>query len=379
MAIEYIGFFIIKAVFVLFLITHITELYDMFFRFKTPAVRNFFIFIVVISIVSFLTYILKYDEMYITDMLQISVMRILSFIVIFIYMTYNNNFSKVLYMIWLAMIVSSIIAYNNDTFDEYTFRKSGGTEDPNDFAAQLLPTMFITYYLFKENKSWIFLLSSMSVFIYTLAYAGSKTSILSLSVLMTIILIVRFKDIIATLFTVKGLASLVLLLTITGVGAFYMSQSAAVKGMQDRAGKTGTMQQRFIIWRAGSEMIRDNFFLGVGFGQFPKVSKNYLKDYLAEEALPAHNNLVKIFAESGVFSFIAYMMFLFSLFFTKRREIFESDYLWIYLGSLATVLMSMTIPSLHHKDYWIFLSLVSYAIYQVYKEKDKSYIEANQV
>jgi O-antigen ligase len=279
------------------------------------------------------------------------------------------------------MIISSVIAYNNDTFDEYTFRKSGGTEDPNDFAAQLLPTMFITYYLFKENKSWIFLLSSMAIFIYTLAYAGSKTSILSLGVLMAIILIVRFRSIISSLFTAKGLASLVLILTLGGGGAYYMSQTSAVKGMQGRASKTGTMQQRFIVWRAGGEMIRDNFFLGVGFGQFPKVSKNYLKDYLADEALPSHNNFVKMFAESGVFSFIAYLMFLGALFFTKRREIFESDYLWIYLGSLATVLMSMTIPSLHHKDYWIFLSLVSYAIYHFYKEdeiEEESYIEANQ-
>jgi O-antigen ligase len=132
------------------------------------------------------------------------------------------------------------------------------------------------------------------------------------------------------------------------------------------------MQQRFIIWRAGSEMIRDNFFLGVGFAQFPKVSGGYIKDYLPPEALPSHNNFIKVFAESGIFAFIAYLLFIGSLFTTKVREIYSSDYFWIYVGSLSVVLMSLTIPSLHHKDYWITLVLVSHVIYIFYKKEENS-------
>jgi len=370
---EYAGGFIIKGAFGLFVLTHAKELFDMFFKVKTTVVKNFYLFMITITAITVITYIVKAgDAMYITDMIQVSFMRILSFLVIFIYITYTENFNKVLYMIWFSMIVSSVIAAGNDPYEEWTFRRVGGTDNPNDFAAQLLPTMFLTYYLFKQNRSYIFLVGSMLLFLYTLAYAGSKSSLLVLGAILALVFIVRFKEIITTFFTLKGLVSLVLLISIATGGVMYMSQSSAVKGMSERSKSTGTMQQRFIIWRAGSEMIRDNFFLGVGFAQFPKVSGNYIKDYLPPEALPSHNNFIKVFAESGIFSFIAFVLFIGSMFTTKVREIYSSDYFWIYVGSLSVVLMSLTIPSLHHKDYWFTLVLVSHAVYVFYKKEEKS-------
>jgi O-antigen ligase len=216
------------------------------------------------------------------------------------------------------------------------------------------------------------LIGSTLLFLYTLAYAGSKSSLLVLGVVMFFIFIVRFKDILSTMLTARGIAAMILIFSIGIGGAIYMSQTSAVKGMAERSKSTGTMQQRFIIWRAGSEMIRDNFFLGVGFAQFPKVSGNYIKDYLPPEALPSHNNFIKVFAESGVFSFITFFMFIMALFTNRAREVYRSDYFWIYVGSLSAVLMSLTIPSLHHKDYWFTIALVSHVIYIFYKKEEKS-------
>ncbi len=360
---------VIKGAFGLFVLTHATELYEMFFKAKTTVMKNFLLFILTITVVTILTYFFKSDLMHITDMLKVSFLRIIAFIVIFIYVTYTKEFTKLLYMIWITMIVSSAIAFFNDPYEQWTFRRVGGTGNPNDFAAQLLPVMFISVYLFKKNRSWIFLITSLLFFLYTLIYAGSKSSFLILGMMLFFIMIVRFKAIISFLSTSKGILSLVLFVALSiGAGA-YIQQDAAIKGMQERSKKTGTMQQRFIIWNAGAEMIRDNFFLGVGFAEFPKVSGSYIKDFLPPEALPSHNNFIKIFAESGVFTFLAFMLFIVSLFTSQVRAIFESDYFWIYVASLSVVLMGLTIPSLHHKDFWISLALLSHVIYHFYSKE----------
>ncbi len=370
-ATEYAGESIIKLAFGLFVITHAKELYEMLSEPKTRPVKAFFLFLFITALVTVITYFVKQDHMYITDMITVSIMRMLSFFVIFVYVTYTKNFNLLLYMIWFSLVVSSIIAANSDPYEEWTFRRVGGTDNPNDFAAQLLPTMFATYYLFKQNKNWIFLIASELLFIYTLIYAGSKSSLLVLGALTILIFFVKFKEIMSAIATPKGLWGLLLVIGIGVGGAWYMSNSTAVKGLQERSKSTGTMHQRFIIWEAGGDMIRENFFLGVGFAQFPKVSYHYINDYLPEEAYPSHNNFIKVFAESGVFSFLAFLFFIGSLFTTKRKEIYSSDHFWLYVGSLSVVLMSLTIPSLHHKDYWWTLALVSYSIYYFYKKDEE--------
>ncbi len=372
-ATEYISNAIIKIAFGLFLITHIDELYQMFLEKKTLTVKIFLTFIAVTSIVTIITYFAKSDLIYITDMPVVAFMRLLSFLVIFIYVTYTKEFEKLLYMIWISMIVSSVIAFFSQPYEQWTFRRVGGTGNPNDFAAQLLPAIFITVYLFKKNHSKIFLFGSILFFLYTMIYAGSKSSFLVLAIILLILFVAKFKTVISYFANLRGVLIILSLVAVMGGTAIYMQQDTAIKGLQERAKSTGTMQQRFIIWRAGGEMIRDNFFLGVGFAQFPKVSGGYIKNYLPPEALPSHNDFIKIFAESGVFSFVTFVAFIISLFSSYLREIFSSDYIWIYIASLSVILMGLTIPSLHHKDFWFTLSLVSHAIYYFYMQREKNF------
>ncbi len=371
--IEYVGEFAIKGAFGFFVLTHIDDLYYAITKPKPLVVKAFFILIITLIIITFITYFVKGNAIYMEDLIKLSLMRILAFIVIFLYVTYmdRDTFVKFLYIFWFSMVVSSIIAFLSQPVEQYTFRKTGGTEDPNEFAAQILAVIFTSYYLFKQNRSLIFIGGSLALFFYTLLNAGSKSSFLFLGLLMLVIFVLRFKEFMSFLVTPKGLFSFILLLGIVGGSIFYVSQTTAAKGLAERAQKTGTLHQRLVIWRAGSEIIRDNFFLGVGFAQFPNVSKNYLKEYLPDEALPSHNNLVKIFAETGVFSFLAFVFFILILFSSHVGEIIRSDYLWIYLASLATFLMGLTIPSLHHKDYWIFLSMLSFVIYHLQYGEDE--------
>ena len=356
---------IIKIVWALFVAIHVYDYKVMLSTQKSKPIRAFYLFMGVLLVVTLLSNIL-----YFNDTLSVAVTRMLSIFTLFVYFSYTKELNKVLYMLWVIMIFSSIVAYFSAPLDLYTFRKTGATEDPNEFAAQLLVIIFVTVYLFQKNKNWFFLLGSLGIFTYTLLFAGSKSSFIFLALTLVLIFIFRFKTIIIQLFSAKGIIAMLILVSVLSVGI--MMSGTAVKGLKGRANKTGTLQERLIVWRAGGEMIRDHFYMGVGFGEFKNVSWRYVKDFLPEEARPSHNNFIKIFAESGVFAFLAYLFFIGSLFLSRFREIRQSDYFWLYLGSLSMFLMGLTVPSLHHKDYWIGLALVSNVIVLMMRKEEEA-------
>ncbi len=355
LSIELTGYYIIKVVLVLFVLLHIYDYIEMFSSKTSKPMRAFYIFMLVLIVVTLVSNLLYFD-----GTLVVGVTRMFSIFALFVYFSYTKELDKILYMLWAIMILSSVVAYFSDPLGLYTFRKTGATEDPNSFAAQLLVIQFVTIYLFQKNRNWFFLLGSLGIFTYTLLFAGSKSAFIFLALMLIIVFIFRFKSIVTQIFSAKGLIATVILAGVISAGV--MMSSTAVEGLKGRAQKTGTFEQRLIVWRAGGEMIRDHFFMGVGFGEFRNVSGRYVKDFLAEEAKPSHNNFIKVFAESGVFSFLTFTFFILTLFTTRFLEIMRSDYAWLYLASLSIVLMGMTIPSLHHKDFWISLALVSNVI-----------------
>lgn len=354
-SIELTGYYIIKAALALFVVVHINDYLEMISSRSSIAIRGFYTFMLVLAVVTIASNLLYFD-----NTLVVGITRMFSIFALFIYFSYTKELDKVLYMLWAIMIFSSIVAYFSAPLDLYTFRKTGATEDPNEFAAQLLVILFVTVYLFQKNKNWFFLLGSLGIFTYTLLFAGSKSAFIFLALILLFIFIARFKNIISHMFSAKGLVATIVLAGVISAGI--MMSGTAVEGLKGRAQKTGTFEQRLIVWRAGGEMIRDHFFIGVGFGEFKNVSGRYVKDFLAEEARPSHNNFVKIFAESGVFAFLTFTFFILALFMTRFYEIVRSDYYWLYLASLSMVLMGLTVPSLHHKDFWIALAIVSNVI-----------------
>jgi O-antigen ligase len=115
-----------------------------------------------------------------------------------------------------------------------------------------------------------------------------------------------------------------------------------------------------------------HFFVGVGLNQFYKYTDKYLHDYLPVRNLHPHNNFIKIFAEAGVFSFVSFVIFIFFLFRTKFTQIYQSDYFWISLASLSSVMVGMTINSTYDKHFWLSLALLSHAVYELSKPKEQN-------
>jgi O-antigen ligase len=73
-------------------------------------------------------------------------------------------------------------------------------------------------------------------------------------------------------------------------------------------GDTRTLNVRVTYWKVALLMIRDNFWAGVGLGNFGTVYPRY--QYLgAGNVQAAHNDYLQIFCETGVFGILAFCLF----------------------------------------------------------------------
>lgn len=116
--------------------------------------------------------------------------------------------------------------------------------------------------------------------------------------------------------------------------------------MQDLT-NTNTFRLRLGYWRAGWRMAMDNLFTGVGLGAFGVAYPMY-RGVFDGEVRAAHNDFVQMFAETGVFGFLAYTAF-WTLFFWKGLQtiLAQTDRRekWIlsglYCGVLAFVIHSL--------------------------------------
>jgi putative inorganic carbon (HCO3(-)) transporter len=74
-----------------------------------------------------------------------------------------------------------------------------------------------------------------------------------------------------------------------------------------------TSVNRIENWKAGIGIIKDSPLLGVGLSNFGSVYPKYKLD-IAEETQFAHNNFIQVWAEQGIFGFIAFCIMWFVVF-----------------------------------------------------------------
>jgi O-antigen ligase len=352
----------LKAIFAFFLLLYARDILLAFMSPKNRVLKFFYFFIIVFSLVMFVNVLLE-----VITLIQ-AIFVLLPIIAIFVLVSYYENFEKLLYFIWASTIVSSIILVFSEPLTQWTFRRTGGTGDPNEFATHVLVASSITIYLFYKNRNYLFLLPSLGLFSYALLYAGSKSAFLTLLFLSVFALVVKFRFLLKKLFSLQMIVGIIIL----SVGFFVLdvTQMTAIKGMEERAKSSGTAKTRFVSWNAGVRMARDNFLTGVGAEQYEKHAREYATDFIAEGSFAPHNFLIKMIGENGIFPFFALVIFLFILFTYRFSEIMHSDYFWIYLAALATVLMGLTLSMTYEKYFWLFLGLLSHVTLVLWAEED---------
>ena len=356
----------LKAIFGLFILVHIRDIIKAFQMPKNNVMRMFYTFIFVMAIVLFINVL--FGNILLIKGLQV----IVSITIVFVYLSYYKDLDKLLYFIWIAVIMSSVISLFNEPSDIWSYRISGGTNDQNEFSVHLLAGLSIGVYLYRKHQNLLLFLATSGLFIYALLYAGSRTAMLALGLAVIYTILVKFTYLIKKILSLKVL--LVFLLLGIFAAQYDFSKMTAVQGLQERAGNLGTAHERFISWKAGGRMIQDNFLLGVGADNYTKYTRKYAVDFIDEGSLAPHNIFVKIFAEMGFITFIAFLLFLYVLLRTKFRQILYTDYYWLSLAVYAALFMGLTLSITYEKYFWMILALLSNVILKLsYEEEDENY------
>jgi O-antigen ligase len=72
---------------------------------------------------------------------------------------------------------------------------------------------------------------------------------------------------------------------------------------QDFSGQDESVQHRYDAWYAGMQMLKSSPIIGVGSGNFVSLSD----DFGAGRSIQAHNTIVKVAAETGLFGLVCYL------------------------------------------------------------------------
>jgi putative inorganic carbon (HCO3(-)) transporter len=99
--------------------------------------------------------------------------------------------------------------------------------------------------------------------------------------------------------------------------------------------KYGDKNPRFILWRGAWQVIKENPILGKGIGTFEKYSLRYLPKRFSAHA---HNWVLQLWAEAGIFSVLSFILFVGSILF-RAVTIFRKNADFLILGLISAVLV----------------------------------------
>lgn len=153
--------------------------------------------------------------------------------------------------------------------------------------------------------------------------------------------------------------------------------------------KTMSGQARLYMYRNTIEMIKDNFLLGIGFGNFKYVYPRYRDrgewtlSGLNTRVEEAHNEYLQIFSEVGIIGFLAFVWILFligrmSLWMIQKGDLNRSFFiaLALMMGIMATLIQSLFDFNLQNPasgvTFWIAVGFLEVTYHSVQKKKSEA-------
>lgn len=355
--VDYFGEKSLKILFLLFYAFYFPSMLRNFKTMTATQDKLFFAFFTANAVVFLLQVIISpMDDIVFPALLQIA-----SFSIILYFSRYPLQ--KLLYFVWISMMLSVIISFFNVPISQWTFRTSGGTADPNEFSTQLLAFLFAAFYLYTHNRNILFLLLSIIFFIYGIFHAGSMSSFLMLGVvgIFSIIRLVIMQP--KKIFNYKILLGLIFLILISTQAN--LSKIDTIANVLNRTKTTHTADFRMHSWKAGQHMIEDNFFLGVGVYQFYNNTAKYEEGHMVGSSPAPHNIYVQLFAESGVIVFTLFIIFIGYLLISNFKRLFYTSDWLIATMLLSTLLMGMTLGITYDKYFWVIIAIMMNLNYQL--------------
>ncbi len=349
----------LKLLFILFFVFYGLDIVKNIRNMTLFQDRVFFLYAISLTVIFLLENIFD-----MTDRLFEHTLTIISLFAIVIYFS-RYPLQKLLYFIWVSVMLSIVMAFFSEPLTEWTFRTTGGTGDPNEFAAQVVALLFVSIYLYNRNKSKLFLLLSVVFVIYGVFVAGSKTSFAVLGV-TGIVVILRY-----LLFDIKKILNVkflfILLILLLAVSQIQVTKLQAVKNILDRTESSGTFDKRVAAWNGGYHMAIAHPFVGVGLGDYATYTRQYATVYA--DAKAPHSIYFKILGESGIIALLLFLFLLLVIFIENLKTAVTDNVFWLYISFLSLLLMGTTLGITYDKYFLLFMAMMLNVNYLIKQRK----------
>jgi O-antigen ligase len=138
--------------------------------------------------------------------------------------------------------------------------------------------------------------------------------------------------------------------------------------------------ERLAHWQAAAHMWRDNLWLGVGFGNYAVVYPAYAIGRWTDPLGHAHNYLLNLGAETGLFGITAYLIFWILAFGVLWRAVQQSDgfYRAVAVGGIG-IMVHLHIHNLFDNLYvqgmYLHIAIVLALVSAIYRRKEDDFCQ----
>jgi O-antigen ligase len=232
---------------------------------------------------------------------------------------------------------------------------------PNYLAMYLAPAFFIAYFgktvdrlNLKNEKKWLLLsLAPITLSTYLTYSYGAW-----LSILASFLIIILWKK--------KNFAKNIFILLI-GILIIFLSQQRKNKFLDLLLlNPRSSFFSRLMIWRSAEKILCDNFFWGIGIGNFQNkylAYQKYFQPYL-EWAVPhPHNLYLAFWLYSGIIGFIGFALLLFFWVRTTLKKETDDSLKLLSLALMSYFLLHGIIDTTYFKNdlavmFWLLINLI---------------------
>ena len=239
--------------------------------------------------------------------------------------------------------------------------------NPNYLAGYLAAALHLGILLFLVNKKWRYLFLIVTGILYTsliITYTRGAWVSLFFSSLLVLLIFLLFKK---NFLKEKRKDIFLLFLLLSCITLIFLYPNPLNRGkinLTQRAGSIvrikSSASQRFLIWGATLELIKERPFLGWGVGNFRVyyplgqgkfLSRKENKDYLplTNRSINAHNDYLHICSEVGIVGGAIFIVIILSFYlraFSFFRKNYKKTLSFIYLSLFTGALTSFLIHAL---------------------------------
>ncbi len=260
----------------------------------------------------------------------------------------------------MSLLGLFFIATNRLTFDG---RLEIFYNSPNYLAMFLAPTVLIGFYFLRDKPVSKTLLLAQITILINLYFTYSYSAWIAIISSAVLFFLVTNKDV----FYKRKIIIFLILIFLLAVSQINNQKIQNIFNSENRS----SLESRVIIWRSTAKIITDNFWLGIGPGNFQEKYLEYQKYFspYPEWAVPhPHNVFLAFWLQSGIIGLVSFVLLIilwlqsvFSKTSKKRSAPEEKLGVLLILVMLYFLIHGMTDTTYWKNDlsfyFWIFFSL----------------------